>query len=172
MTARAVIILINLALLGLTGWGTFQQIVTQKDTNEVMVRVHKNIRKAHELTVITNQQLEPLRETADTMESMNGKLHRSNQMLSNMNLHLANVILSEQKIVSGLDRLNQNMILVHGQLNTLHTQNTKVLKPASNVVQQTRSESSTLKKLYDLTGTSIEELAEINRKFAFLGYLP
>lgn len=49
MLARAIVILINLGLLGLMGWGTFQQITTQQETNRVMADVHKNIRQAHRL---------------------------------------------------------------------------------------------------------------------------
>src|SRR5690606_34964274 len=123
MLARAIVILINLGLLGLMGWGTFQQITTQQETNRVMADVHKNIRQAHRLTVVTNEQLKPLGETAEVVEAMNAKLGNTVNLLARMNTSLANVQASEQKIVQGLDRLNKNTTMVMNQLGNISRQN-------------------------------------------------
>lgn len=172
MLARAVVWMINLVLLGLTLWGTFQQIVTQKSTNLVMAQVHQNIKKAQELTVITNQRLQPLRETADSIEKMNGKLDSTNQMLTHMNQSLNRVTISEQKIVTGLDQLNQNTMIVLNQIQRLQGANGRLIPPSSTVATQTQNEHDFMESLYEMTGTSIEEIAKLNRKFAWVGMLP
>jgi hypothetical protein len=172
LLARAVVLTINLALLGLTLWGTIQQIETQKSTNQVMAEVHQNIKKAHALTVTTNHQLQPLRETADTIEIMNGKLDRTNQMLTHMNHSLNRVTISEQKIVTGLDQLNQNTYIVMNQINHLQGANGRLVPPSSTVAKQTKHEHDLMKSLYEMTGTSIQEIAKLNRKFAWVGLLP
>ncbi|MBN2911053.1 hypothetical protein JQC72_16290 [Polycladomyces sp. WAk] len=172
MLARAVVLTINFVLLGLTLWGTIQQIETQKSTNKIMAEVHQNIKKARALTVTTNRQLQPLRETADTIETMNGKLDRTNQMLTHMNQSLNRVTISEQKIVTGLDQLNQNTYVVLNQINRLQGVNGQLIPPSSTVAKQTQGEHELMTSLYELTGTSIQEIAKLNRKFAWVGLLP
>jgi len=172
MLVRSIVILINLGLLGLMGWGILQQIKTQQETNRVMADVHKNIRKAHELTVTTNEQLKPLQETAVVVEEMNVKLDNTVNLLSRMNNSLANVQASEQKIVQGLDRLNQNTAMVMEQLGTISRLNEQLLEPATRTAKQTQEEHGLIEDLYEMTGTTIQEVAKLNRKFAFLGKIP
>jgi len=45
MLVRSIVILINLGLLGLMGWGILQQIKTQQETNRVMADVHSRCGK-------------------------------------------------------------------------------------------------------------------------------
>jgi methyl-accepting chemotaxis protein len=172
MLARAIVILINLGLLGLMGWGTFQQITTQQETNRVMADVHKNIRQAHRLPVVTNDQLKPLGETAEVVEAMNAKLGNTVNLLARMNTSLANVQASEQKIVQGLDRLNKNTTMVMNQLGNISRQNEQLLASATRTAKQSRSEHNLVEDLYDMTGTTIQQVAKLNRKFAILGKIP
>ncbi|MFC4077733.1 hypothetical protein [Salinithrix halophila] len=172
MITKGLILLINLLLLSFTIWGTIQQIATQKETNRVMAQVHDNIRLAGKLTADTNQKLKPLQATAESIEEMNTKLSRTNGKLQKMNGSLSRVVESEGKIVKGLDSLNGNTALVITQLNALKAQNEELIAPSSRVAGQTQQEHATLERLYSLTGTSIRELATVNRKFAVLGALP
>jgi len=172
MLVRSIVILINLGLLGLMGWGTFQQITTQQETNQAMADVHENIRQAHQLTVVTNEQLKPLRETAEVVEEMNTKLDNTVNLLARMNNSLANVQASEQKIVQGLDQLNKNTSMVMNQLGNITRINDQLLAPATRTAKQTQSEYGLIEDLYDMTGTTIQEVAKLNRKFAILGKIP
>jgi len=164
--------MINLALFGLFCWGTFQQISNQRTMNQVMAEVHQNIREAHRLTTITNRQLKPLRETTDTIKQMNTKLTNTNQMLSSMNASLNRVTVSEQKIVSGLDTLNNHTSTVLSQLNTRRGSNQQLVPQATALAEQTNTENGYLKTLSHLTDISIKELKELNQKFKWLSYLP
>ncbi|SEN29101.1 hypothetical protein [Lihuaxuella thermophila] len=169
---KIALLMINLALFGLFGWGTFQQISNQQQMNRVMADVHQHIKEAHRLTTITNQQLQPLRETADTIKQMNSKLTSTHQMLSNMNRSLNRVTASEQKIVTGLDHLNRHTSTVLSQLNSLRDQNGQLVPQATALAEQTNTENDYLKTLSRLTSISINELAELNQKFKWLSYLP
>lgn len=172
MLVRSIVILINLGLLGLMGWGIYQQITTQQETNQVMADVHENIRQAHQLTVVTNKQLKPLAETAEIVEEMNAKLDNTVFLLARMNSSLANVQASEEKIIQGLDRLNNNTTTVLNQLGNISRDNDQLLASATRTETQTRSERGLIEDLYDMTGTTIYEVAKLNRKFAILGNIP
>jgi len=103
---------------------------------------------------------------------MNVKLDNTVNLLSRMNNSLANVQASEQKIVQGLDRLNQNTAMVMEQLGTISRLNEQLLEPATRTAKQTQEEHGLIEDLYEMTGTTIQEVAKLNRKFAFLGKIP
>lgn len=169
---KAWLLIINFTLFGLFGWGTYQQITNQQATNQVMIEVHQNVKQAHQLTKVTNQQLTPLRQTTSTIENMNNKLTDTEMMLTAMNGSIERVTVSEQKIVDGLDRLNGHTGTVLQQLNTLSSSNQKLVPLATTVASQTSTENDILTKLSQLTNISIQELAELNKKFKWLSYLP
>ena len=172
MLTRFILILVNLGFLGLMGWGVSQQIAIQEETNQVMSDVHENIRLAHQLTVVTNVQLDPLRETASIVEEMNAKLDNTVNLLSSMNNSLANVQASELNIIRGMDRLNKNTTMVMNHLGNISRINDLFLAPATRTAEQIRSEYALFEDLYDMTGTTIQEVAKLNRKFALLGKIP
>jgi len=169
---KAFWILVQLILLALFGWGTALQIENQKSTNEVMNKVRINIQRARELTRTTNQHLAPLEQTASTIGQMNNKLSRTHQTLSVMNKRIQSVIQSEQKIVTGLDRLNEKTVLVAKELQSISKTNQSISPVTSGLASQTSEENSLLGALSDLTDESIQQLKTINRKMAWLGYLP
>jgi TolA-binding protein len=166
------LILFQLVLLGLFGWGTVLQIENQRNTNEVMAKVKTDIHRARELTRITNEQLAPLVMTASTIEQMNNKLSRTHQTLSVMNSRIQSVIQSEQKIVTGLDNLNEKTALVAEELKSIFGTNKPISSAASGLASQTSGENSLMETLSALTDESIRQLRTLNRKMAWLGYLP
>jgi len=172
MLARFIVILINLGLLGLMGWGACQQITIHKEISRVMAEVHENIRLAHQLTVVTNEQLSPVRETAAIVEEMNAKLDNTVNLLSSMNKSLANVQASELDIIQGMDRLNKNTTLVMNRLGNISRTNELFLAPATRTAEQIRNKYALFEELYDMTGITIQEMAKLNRKFALLGKIP
>ncbi|MFC7439768.1 hypothetical protein [Laceyella putida] len=169
---KGVLLMVNLLLLALFGWGTVQQIKNQQATNQVMREVAHNVELTKQLTEETNRQLAPLRETSATIEAMNAKLAGTEGKLQNMNRSVDRVIASEQKIIDGLDRLNGSTRTVVGQLETLARQNERLVPTAAGVSSQTAEENRYIQSLSGLTNTSIAELSELNRKFKWLSYLP
>ena len=172
MLVRSIVILINLGLLGLMGWGTFQQITTQQETNRVMADVHENIRQAHQLTVVTNEQLKPLRETAaggGRDEHQTGQHRQPPFPHEHQPGQRAG---KREKIVQGLDRLNKNTTMVMNQLGNISRLNEQLLAPATRTAKQTKTEYGLIEDLYEMTGATIQEVAKLNRKFAFLGKIP
>jgi TolA-binding protein len=165
-------IFVQLILLALFGWGTALQIENQKSTNEVMNKVRLNIQRARELTRTTNENLAPLERTASTIEQMNNKLSRTHQTLSVMNTRIQSVIQSEQKIVTGLDHLNEKTAQVAEELKSISGTNQSISPTASGLASQTAEENSLMRSLSALTDESIRQLRTLNRKLAWLGYLP
>jgi TolA-binding protein len=169
---RITLIVFNCLLFLLFGWGTYQQIVNQRASNQVMAEVYQEIRQAGALTHVTNQQLRPLAQTADTIDKMNQKLKNTRDRLTSMNQNLHNVTVSEQKIVEGLDKLNGHTSTVLGQLDALSTQNGQLIPSSSALEGQSGSENNLMSDLSKLTDISIRELQTLNRKLVWLSYLP
>lgn len=162
----------NVVLLILFGVGTYQQILNQKNTNQVMEEVYRNISRSSELTQKTNHHLSPLAQTATVMQEMNQQLSDTKNRLRHMNQKISQVNASEQKIITGLDELNRYTKTVYRDLGGIASKN-KEIQPLSQMIsEQSVSENRSLLDLSKLTRQSISELNELNRKLAWLGLLP
>ncbi|SFS99900.1 hypothetical protein [Marininema halotolerans] len=172
MWIRGFIILINVTLISVIFWGTAQQIATQKKTNQTMTGVHNNIKTAKKLTVVTNQRLQPLRETAIRIREVNKKLTHTHGLLQNTNHSIAGVVTSENDIVVGLTSLNAHTRQVIDQLDGVSAKNNELIGPSKEMMSQTRNEYVALDELNQLTAESVSLLDNVNGKLDWLGLLP
>jgi uncharacterized protein (DUF3084 family) len=165
-------LLANLVLFALFGWGTLEQISNQKQTNQLMGEVYNNIVLSYQLTKTTTDRLQPLPETAATIEQMNQKLDLTRKELTQMNQSLARVTVNEQKIITGLDRLNADTSVANDQLKSILEQNGQLVPLTRSLATQTDEENGLITALSRLTRTSIGELRELNEKLTILSVLP
>jgi septal ring factor EnvC (AmiA/AmiB activator) len=165
-------LIVNLTLFALFGYGTYQQIENQKQTNRLMGEVSKNITIAYQLTQKTNEQLKPLSKSATTIGQMNHKLETTHHLLSQMNQSVASVNNSEQKIITGLDQLNKDTSEALVQLKSISSANGELDPLAKSLSNQSEYENGAITTLGKLTITSISELHELNEKLILLSLLP
>lgn len=164
--------LISLAALCVFGWGTYLQIKGQGETNQEMRRVAESVQKANELTSITAKSLQPLVETAKTMQAMNRDLAATGQLLKEMNDGLARVTSSERRIVANLTALNQSIGATQEEIGRVSQFNGQLVSLFTQMKGQVRQERGSVHKMNGLTMTSIGELRKLNEKFAVLRALP
>jgi methyl-accepting chemotaxis protein len=162
----------NVVLLILFGAGTYQQIVNQKNTNLVMEEVYQNISRSRALTEQTNRHLAPLSQTAAVMQEMNQQLSDTKKRLNHMNEKIGRVNASEQKIITGLDELNEYTKNVYEGLGEISSQNKEIKQLSQTISEQSNRENRSLLDLSKLTRQSIQELNQLNKKLAWLGLLP
>lgn len=172
MRLKTTVVMFNLILFALFCWGTIIQINNQRSTNEVMAKVHENIKLAQQLTSVTNQQIKPLHQTVATIEQMNDRLADTRKRLGNMNRSIHSVTVSEKNIVTGLDKLNSSTSKVLNQLIPISSLNQQLVSISSSIHHQTSNENDSLQTLSQLTKVSIDELTTLNRKLMWLSYLP
>ncbi|MGA9174502.1 MAG: hypothetical protein WBZ33_11075 [Thermoactinomyces sp.] len=165
-------LIVNLTLFALFGYGTYQQIENQKQTNRLMGEVSKNITLAYQLTQKTNEQLKPLSKSATTIGQMNHKLETTHHLLSQMNQSVASVNNSEQKIITGLDQLNKDTSEALVQLKSISSANGELDPLTKSMSTQTDQENGAITTLGKLTTTSIAELHKLNEKLILLSLLP
>jgi methyl-accepting chemotaxis protein len=165
-------LIVNLTLFALFGYGTWQQIDNQKETNRLMEEVSQNITVSHRLTQQTNEQLKPLEESASTIGEMNHKLETTHHLLIRMNQSVASINNSEQKIISGLDQLNKDTSEVLERLRSISSANQELDPLTQSMASQTDQENRTINAIGKLTTTSIAELHELNEKLLLLSLLP
>ncbi len=169
---RTVITLISLSALLAFGWGTYQQIKGQAETNKEMKRVAENIKKANALTATTVQSMKPLVETAAYLQKMNEGLSATGQLLTEMNRGLAGVTKSERSIIFNLAALNHSIGSTQSEIKRVSLENSKLVGFTRNMKTQVQTEYGSMQKLNLLTDTSVEELGKLNEKFRVLRVLP
>lgn len=96
-----------------------------------MEEVYQNISRSRALTEQTNRHLAPLSQTAAVMQEMNQQLSDTKKRLNHMNEKIGRVNASEQKIITGLDELNEYTKNVYEGLggNFLSKQRNQAVEP-------------------------------------------
>ncbi|WP_047150768.1 hypothetical protein [Aneurinibacillus tyrosinisolvens] len=166
------VFLVSVLSLAVFGWGTYNQIKGQAETNKEMKKVAQNIKKADALTSITVQSLQPLEETAKTIQTMNGGLTTTARLLTEMNIGLGSVTKGEQVIIQNLTALNGTTNGVLSQLQAVSTGSGKLVGSTGKMQGQVQSESASMQGLNGLTDESIAEMRKLNKKFSLLRSLP
>jgi hypothetical protein len=169
---KAAIFLVSVLALIVVGWGTYNQIKGQAETNKEMKRVALSVKKANELTGVTVQRLSPLSETAATLRTMNSGLTKTGSLLTEMNAGIGSVANSERTIIKNLTALNQTTSGVLDQLKNVSAGSGNLVSGTGKMGSQVQQEANSMGGLNGLTDESIAQLRKLNQKFSLLRALP
>ncbi|GAX90293.1 hypothetical protein [Effusibacillus lacus] len=166
------LILLGILGVGMFGYSLAKQTQMQGEMNQIMASVNESIVATGTLVQETLEVLQPFQEITASLASIEQQEEQVVVQLAVMNGHLETTGLSEKNIIAGLEALNQQTRTVSQYLNGMSDVNSGLLKASSASVQNASRINGQLGEINGMTGQSIEELGELNEKFALLRILP
>jgi hypothetical protein len=175
MTNKLVTVLAWVVSVGSIGtflWGTWQQTTTQRDLNDTMGTIVQRMQGANALLEQTNKVVEPLDAATSDLVTLNALLENTLPQLQNMNVTLAQLAADESDLITNVGTFNQDLGGLINGLNQTQALNAQLYATTVQVDKLTSTEASYLSVMAQKGRISIDQLAQLNKKFQLVGVLP
>lgn len=152
-----------------TGWALMAQVAIADELGTAMAGVYANVSEARRLTGETAQALAPLVTTAATLEDMNAELGGTVADIAAINGAMGRITERQAAILGRLGSLNGRTEGLVVALGKIDSRNRALLSTTTALAVQAEGQAASLRRLSSLTEETIDHLAIVNRRFAFLG---
>jgi hypothetical protein len=160
--------IISLGAALYTGSALMAQVAIGEELGAAMAGVYANVSEARRLTGETADALAPLATTAVTLEGMNTALGATVIDIAAINGAMGRITERQAAILGRLGSLNGRTEGLVGALGEIDSRNRALLSATAALAAQTEGQVSSLRTLSTLTEETIDHLAVVNRRFAFL----